>query len=340
MTESLNARSTPYPSVQQSATDPDQGVDLTAIIVNYNTSHLLDESIGALRLSSAGMRLQVVLVDNASRDDSIAVIKERFGDCELIENHVNVGFGRANNQALPLVRGRYVLLLNTDAFVAPDTLRSTVAFMDANARCGVLGVRLAGRDGVLQPSCRYAPTPWNVFLGRTGLNRFFPGVQMIDEMSWDHASVRECDWVPGCYYLIRREVLDTVGLFDPRYFLYFEEIDHCRAVKAAGWSVVFFPHTTVVHIGGESAKSDSALTALGQQISELQIESEMLYFRKHGGRTGVWLSFALSALSDLLLSLKSALRHRTLRGAAGHFRHLAAMWSLLRRTAWATRPTR
>ena len=340
MTELSSVRSTADPSRQQSPTDSGQGVDVTAIIVNYNTAHLLDEAINALRLSCAGMRLQIVLVDNASRDGSVAVIKERFGDCELIENAVNVGFGRANNQALPLVKGRYVLLLNTDAFVATDTLRSTVAYMEANAGCGVLGVRLVGRDGVLQPSCRYAPTPWNVFLGRTGLNRFFPRVQLIDEMSWDHASVRECDWVPGCYYLVRREVLDAVGLFDPRYFLYFEEVDHCKAVKAAGWSVVFFPHTTVVHIGGESAKSDSALTALGQQISELQIESEMLYFRKHGGRTAVWLSFALSAVSDALLALKSALRHRTLLGAAAHFRHLAAMWSLLRRTGWATRPTR
>ncbi|POZ99712.1 glycosyltransferase family 2 protein, partial [Pseudomonas sp. MWU12-2312b] len=112
--------------------------------------------------------------------------------------------------------------------------------------------------GDLQPSCRYFPTPLNVFMARTGLERFFPGVKKVDDMTWDHNSVRECDWVPGCYYLIRREVIDQVGLFDPRYFLYYEEVDHCKRVKQAGWKVVYYPHTTVVHIGGESAKSVDA----------------------------------------------------------------------------------
>ena len=106
-------------------------------------------------------------------------------------------------------------------------------------------------------------------------------------MDWDHASVRECDWVPGCYYLIRREVIDQVGLFDPRYFLYYEEVDHCKRVKQAGWKVVYYPHTTVVHIGGESAKSVDQLNVDGRQIPTLQIESELLYFRKHHGLPGL-----------------------------------------------------
>ena len=150
-------------------------MDVTAIIVNYNTAHLLADAIGALRASAQGLQLQTVLVDNASRDGSVELIRSQFADCEFIANPVNVGFGRANNEALPLVRGRYVLLLNTDAFVAPDTLTRTVAYMDEHPQCGVLGVRLVGRDGVLQPSCRYFPTPWNVFIGRIGIDRFFPG---------------------------------------------------------------------------------------------------------------------------------------------------------------------
>ena len=315
-------------------------MDVTAIIVNYNTAHLLADAIGALRVAAQGMQLQTVLVDNASRDGSAELIRAQFPGCEFIANPVNVGFGRANNQALPLVRGRYVLLLNTDAFVAPETLAETVAYLDAHPKCGVLGVRLVGRDGALQPSCRYFPTPWNVFIGRIGIDRFFPGTRLVDDMEWGHAEVRECDWVPGCYYLVRKEVIDAVGLFDPRYFLYFEEVDHCRAVKAAGWNVVFYPHTTVVHIGGESAKSDSVLTAAGQQISELQIESEMLYFRKQYGLSGLCLSLGLMSVADAVLVLKWLLRRRTFRGAASYWTDLAVRWSLLRRTAWATRPTR
>src|SRR5581483_8078193 len=126
----------------------------------------------------------------------------------------------ANNLALPRVRGRYLLLLNTDAFVSTETLSKTVEFMDAHPECGVLGVKLVGQDGSLQPSCRYFPTPWNVFLNSTGLKFFFPGARLVDDPLWDPAVLSECDWVPGCYYLIRHDVTERIGLFDPRYFLY------------------------------------------------------------------------------------------------------------------------
>ncbi len=161
-------------------------------------------------------------------------------------------------------RGRYVLLLNTDAFVATDTLRRTVAYMDANPACGVLGTRLVGRDDELQPGCRYFPNPWNVFLHRAGVARFFPKVRMVDEPMDDLSTPRECDWVPGCYMLVRKDVIDRCGLFDPRYFLYVEEVDFCRRAKSAGWKVVYFPETSVVHVGGESAKSEAKLSSSGQ----------------------------------------------------------------------------
>jgi N-acetylglucosaminyl-diphospho-decaprenol L-rhamnosyltransferase len=315
-------------------------VDVTVIVVNYNTASLLEPSIRPLQASAGGLGLQVSIVDNASRDDSAALIAERFPGCDFVANSVNVGFGRANNQMLASARGRYVLLLNTDAFVGPDTLRSTVEFMDRHPDYGVLGVRLVGRDGSLQPSCRYFPTPWNSFLLRTGLERFFPGTRPIDDMHWDHASTRECDWVPGCYYLVRRATIDQVGLFDPRFFLYFEEVDHCRTVKAAGWKVVYFAHTTVVHIGGESAKSDSTLTSSGRQISDLQVESEFLYFRKHHGRMGLATHIGLTLLGDLIVGAKDLLRARAGGGLHGQWRAWRTRLTLLRRTAWGVSPTR
>jgi N-acetylglucosaminyl-diphospho-decaprenol L-rhamnosyltransferase len=315
-------------------------IDVTAILVNYNTRDLLEPCVTALRAGSAGLRLQVVIVDNGSRDGSADLLRSTFTDCEVIVNSANVGFGRANNQALALARGRYVLLLNTDAFVARDGVTSTVRYADEHPACALIGVRLVGRDGVLQPSCRYFPTPWNEFVARAGLSRLFPRTRLVDDMTWDHASPRECDWVPGCYYLVRRSVIDQVGLFDPRFFLYYEEVDHCRAVKAAGWQVVYYPHTTVVHIGGESAKSDAELTSSGRQISALQIESSLLYYRKHHGRLGLWLNVGLTALGDALLTLKCLWRQRTLRCARPYWTHSATTWSLLRKTGWALRPTR
>jgi hypothetical protein len=259
---------------------------------------------------------------------------------EFIANDSNVGFGRANNQALPLLKGRFVLLLNTDAFVAPDSLKATLACMAAHPRCGILGVRLIGRDRSLQPSCRYFPTPWNVFLSATGFGRFFSSTRMVDDLAWDHSSVRECDWVPGCYYLMRRELVDQVGLFDPRFFLYYEEVDHCRRAKAAGWQVLYCPDTSVVHIGGESARTVSEITDSGRQISAMQIESELLYFRKHYGVMGLVAALVLSALADLVLSLKWLLKRRTPAGLRAYWQHLATTGGIAVRTGWGLRPTR
>lgn len=313
---------------------------LDVFIVNYNTAALLQPMFAACEQAAVGLGIRYWVVDNASRDDSVAVLREQYPHVGLEVNTHNAGFGRANNQLLKHVQGDYVLLLNTDAFVSPDTLTQTLAYMQANPKCGVLGVKLLGRDGVLQPSCRYFPTPWNIFLARTGLSRFMPKTQMVDDMNWDHASVRECDWVPGCYYLVRREVIEQVGLFDPLFFLYCEEVDHCKRVKAAGWQVVYYPHTTVVHIGGESAKSDSAISESGRQISALQIESEMLYFRKHHGLLGLWQHLLLTALGDGYLMLKDLLKGRGLKAASQHGRHLKLTVQLCSQTRWATQPTR
>jgi hypothetical protein len=314
--------------------------DVSVVVVNYNTAHLLGRMFGALDAGRGDLKLQVIVVDNVSRDNSVEVLRTQHPDAELIANPVNVGFGRANNQAVPLVRGRYVLLLNTDAFVSADTLPKTVSFMDTHPRCGVLGVKLVGEDGSLQPSCRYFPTPWNVFLVSTGLERFFPGTRLVDDMTWDHASLRECDWVPGCYYLVRREVIDRVGLFDPRYFLYCEEVDHCRAVRSAGWSVIYYPFTQVVHIGGESAVSAGPVNRVSRQISALQIESELLYFRKHHGVRGVLASVLLATLADVKSACGGLLRHRDTARAAAAMRH---SWTTLHRlvaTRLASRATR
>ena len=316
-------------------------MDISVIIVSYNTAGLLEKCVANLRLAiQDSLRVEIIFVDNASKDNSVEVIKTKFPECRLLVNEQNVGFGRANNQALLLATGRYILLLNTDAFVASDTLSKTAAYMDANPRCGILGVRLEGRDGVLQPCCRYFPTPWNTFLRRTGLSRRFAGTRMVDDLAWPHDSVRACDWVVGCYYLLRRELVEEVGLFDPRFFLYFEEVDHCFAARKHGWDVVFFPHTTVIHLGGESAKSVGAVTKSGQQLERLQVESELLYFRKNFGLLSVLGGVLLSVLGDLLNMGKRAFKSGMPLDVSGTLRHILLVTSTFMRTRFATKATR
>src|ERR1700692_376549 len=309
--------------------------EVSVVVINYNTGYLLDRMFAALEAAKASFRIEFIVVDNASTDNSIEILENRYPSVTLIRNPMNVGFGRANNQAIPHVRGRYILLLNTDAFVASDTLEKTVAFMSDHPLCGVLGVKLVGGDGALQPSCRYFPTPWNVFLERSGLSRLFPNHRLVDDMTWDHGSVRQCDWVPGCYYLARSEVIRQVGLFDPRYFLYYEEVDHCRAVRAAGWQVIYYPFTEVVHIGGESAKTDGAITRVGRQLSVLQIESERLYFRKYFGVSGVLANVAWSMLADVLSIIKRTLKTFRIREASSALKHMSAMLKVLVATRFA-----
>lgn len=314
--------------------------DLSIVVVNYNTCHLLERLFSSIKDATLGLSIQTIVVDNASIDGSIAILRSLAPSIETIFNDRNIGFGRANNQAVELARGRHVLLLNTDAFVSPDTLTKTLAWMDNHPDCGVLGVRLTDETGFLQASCRFSPTIFNVFLSRTGLSRWFPWVDLIDDMNWDHSSVRECDWVPGCFYLIRGETLRTVGLFDSRFFMYYEEVDHCKRVLQAGWKVFFYPYTRVIHIGGESAKSVAKISRSGRQISEIQIESELLYFKKHNGWVGLLGHLQLVTLGDLYLMLRDTLKGRGGKAIGVHFKHLTLTFRKLFATGMANRPTR
>jgi N-acetylglucosaminyl-diphospho-decaprenol L-rhamnosyltransferase len=314
--------------------------DLTVIVVNYNTAHLLDRMISALESARGKLVVQLIIIDNASRDSSVSLIRCRHPEVDLIINDVNVGFGRANNQALPLIRGKFILLLNTDAFVSEETLSKTVHYMESNPRCGILGVRLVGEDGTLQPSCRYFPTPWNDFVASSGLQKIFSSTRLVDDMAWDHKSIRECDWVPGCYYLMRQALVDQIGLFDPRYFLYFEEVDHCRSARDAGWSVIFYPLTSVVHIGGESAKTEGVITRSGRQISELEIESKMLFFRKHHGRLGVITAIVLLALRVALAAFKDVVHSRRPSRLQGELDELRKTLRIAMSTKIGSKPTR
>lgn len=314
-------------------------MDISTIVVSYNTAKLLPEMMDALLVAQAHLAIETIFIDNASKDESVHVIRSRYPHCRLITNAVNVGFGRANNQAVPFLQGRYALLLNTDAFVAPDTLTKTVAYMDSHADVGIVGVRLVGRDGMAQPAARSFPNPWDTFLRRSGFIRFCTD-HRAQELLPDATAPVVCDWVPGCYYLVRKALIDQIGLLDPRYFLYFEEVDHCLAAKRAGWKVVCLPDTTVVHIGGESAKTEGAITQSGRQLEALQLESELLFYRKNFGIAVMAADLLLNTLADAIITFKRLLKPKRLARPLAGWQHTRLMWSLARRTRLGTRPTR
>jgi N-acetylglucosaminyl-diphospho-decaprenol L-rhamnosyltransferase len=304
---------------------------ISVILVSYNTAQMSIEALNCLFATQGDFNLEVFVVDNASKDNSAQIIKNAYPNITLIENKINVGFGRANNQVLDLVNGDYVLLLNTDAFVQTDTLQKTVEYMLQQPTCGILGVKLLSRDGELQPSCRYFPTPLNIFANRVGLSRLLPNIKLVDDVNWDSSLTQQCDWVPGCYYLMRKQVIEQQGLFDPIYFLYYEEVDHCFAVKKAGWQVTYFAETSVVHIGGESAKSIGKITTSGRQLNKLQVESELIYFRKNHGLVTCVLHLFLILLADIAQAIKNVLKLKYIGPTA------FANTKLMLTTAWNTR---
>ncbi len=315
--------------------------DVTIIVVNYNTAHLLDRLFASIEAARGNLALQIIVIDNASVDGSRDLLRRRNDGIELIENSTNVGFGRANNQAVPRAHGRYLLLLNPDAFMTPDTLRKTIDFMDSNRRCGVLGVKLVGNEGAAQPSGRSFPTPWNVFATSSKAvtwiqKTLFQNAPFVGNS--DETSIRQCDWVQGCYYLVRREVVEQLGLFDPRFFFYYEEIDHCRKVKQAGWDVVVYPHAQVIHLGGESATAKEPIKA-NRQSSNMQVESELLYFRKHYGVSGALAGVLLGTIGGMISTLKGLVFWDTPR-VAGAVQRIGTQFRLLFATRLGARPTR
>jgi len=331
---------TPQPPAGHAFVARGEPAELAVILVNYNTGHLIERCLDHLRAASDGLRVRVIIVDNASRDGSAELVRVRFPDCLLVANDVNVGFGRANNQALPLCEAPYVLLLNVDAFVFPDAVRKCLRHMDAHPRCGVLGARLTDMAGRGTYAGRRFPTPWSKFKIQVGLQRHSEHPSVADDEALPPDGSWACDWVVGCFYMVRREVLEQHGLFDPRYFLYFEEVDHCLMVKQRGWSVECMADARVAHIGGASAESEGALTSSGRQLSALQIESELLFHRKHRGFGGLLATVALALAADFIQGLKWVLKGRGFAGLRTFWQSSATTCRLALQTRLGTRATR
>ncbi len=276
---------------------------LSILIVNWNTRELL---AGCLQ-SVAGETLQVaspepatcnlppatseiIVVDNASTDGSAAMVRERFPSVQLIENRENVGFARANNQAICHSRGRYVLLLNSDTVVHEGALAALAAFMDAHPQAGACGPRLLNGDGTLQPSVHPMLTPGREFWRLIFLDRLWPRATYRQER-WDTTTPRPVEVIKGACLLLRRAALDQVGLLDDRYFMYTEEVDLCYRLARAGWGLWLVPEAVVTHFGEGSSKQ-------AREEMYLQLyRSKVQFYRKFGGRPRVALYKALVALA-------------------------------------------
>jgi GT2 family glycosyltransferase len=316
---------------------------ISVIVVSFNTRELLRECLQSIlaeaNLLPAGATLEVLVVDNASSDGSAQMVEDEFGDLlcpvHLLRSKINLGIASANNLAMQAARGRYLVLLNSDANFHRGALRLALQNMDANTTVAMGGARLVSPGGEGQPSARSFPGLWHTFLVRSGLAARFPKTRIFGApgRTWANPeSQADIDCVPGAFSILRREALAQTGLFDPQFFLYFEEIDLCRRIKTAGLRVVYWPDVVVTHIGGASSSQLSMMQFSDHQAQpELwRMQSTLLYFRKHHG-IRVWL---IRAMEDAMHRLYW-LRNRNSSDPARRLRAEEARLSLpLMRQAW------
>lgn len=255
------------------------GRDLSIIVVSYNTCELLASCLESVHSTVAGVDYEVIVVDNASTDGSPDLAESEFGAVRLIRNAENVGFARANNQAIRESRGRYVLLLNSDAVLLRGAVATMVVFMDHHPEVGAVGAQLVNPDGTFQWSHADFPTLWGELLLMTGLNKLVCSPCYPSYPPSNSIEPRDVDWVSGACMMVRRSAIDKVGVLDESYFMYSEETDWCYRLKEAGWRVFYLPEARVVHWSGKS--SDTVPEAKRSRL----YQSKLLFMRKHRGPT-------------------------------------------------------
>ena len=242
---------------------------ISIVIVSYNVSKLLDECLQSVDKALQGIDGEVWVVDNKSADDTLQMLADKHPDVHVIVNKENVGFARANNQAIRQSDAEYVLLLNPDTVVYENTLHGVLDFMDKHPEAGGAGVRMRYREGTLAPESRRSiPTPWVAMLKMLGFTRRY----YLSHLSWDEPG--QIEVISGAFCLLRHKALDEVGLLDEDYFMYGEDIDLSYRLLKGGWQNWFLPYD-IIHYKGESTQKSSF------RYVHTFYQAMLIFFRKH-----------------------------------------------------------
>ncbi len=252
---------------------------LSIIVVNYNVRPFLESAIVSIQKAMKGIKGEIFVVDNASDDGSVAMVKSKFPKVVLISCKKNLGFAAANNLALRKSRGTYILLINPDTIVQENTLRTMMDFFEQNHDVGLAGCKILNPDGTLQLACRRSfPTPWVAFTKIVGLSALFPNTKIFGRYNLTYlnpSETYEVDAVSGSFMFLRRAVSEKVGGLDEQFFMYGEDLDWCYRIQQAGWKIFYVHSTQIIHYKGESVKRSD--------VDELKLfyNAMHLFVRKH-----------------------------------------------------------
>lgn len=255
-------------------------LDLSICSVTYRAKDLLRTCLQSVYENTRTIRFEIIVVDNNSHDGTVEMVREIFPNVQLIVNDYNAGFTRPNNQALKVSRGRYALLLNNDTFVLPHALERVVQFMDAHPEAGICTPKVLNRDGTLQKQCRRSfATPWDLICYFFGLSALFPKSPLFARYLVtykDENSPHVVDAVSGSCMLIRRQVMDDIGLLDERFFAYQEDTDYCFRAKKAGWQTFYYPEAQIIHYASQGGSRADPYRSIFEWH-----KSYWLYYRKN-----------------------------------------------------------
>ncbi len=229
-------------------------MDISIIIVNWNSKELLQNCLKSVYQTVRDIVFEVVVVDNASHDGSVAMLREEFPRVTVIENTINRGFGAANNQAFGIIKGRYALLLNTDTTLAENAVHELFSFMEACTDAAMACGQLLNEDGSKQNSMANFPTLFTLFVNITLLEYLFP--ERYPSKRYVHKEPVEVESGIGACLLVRKRAMDEVGIFDERYFFFLEETDWALRMRSAGWKVYHVPSAFIYHLQGQSIGRD------------------------------------------------------------------------------------
>lgn len=308
--------------------------DLSAILVNWNAGSKLLSTLNALYQALATLpESEVILVDNASTDNSARIVAQEFPQLKVICNSTNLGFGAANNVGFAQTQGRYVLLVNPDLRMNAAALEAMLNFMETHPQAGMCGPKVLESDGVtISPWCaRRDPQPWDVFCEYAFLTRLFPKQRLFARYvmgEWDHASDREVESLTGACLLVCSEVIEQTGGFDEQFFMYGEDLDWCRRIRQVGWQVWYVASAKVQHEGAHSTRQ------ISDHGSRWSLESNLRYFRKWGGGQLFKARLALSsgnlirAIAWFVMSFARPRRFRyALHRSACYFHYTLLAWT-------------
>ena len=306
--------------------DNSQKYDLSVVIVNYNVVFFLEQCLNSVFAASKNLNVQIFVVDNNSVDGSINMLKENFSSVVLIENKENVGFSKANNQAIKRANSPYVLLLNPDTVIEEDTFDKCIDFMNSKTDCGGLGLRmLDGKGNFLPESKRGFPSPSVAFYKIFGLSYLFPKSQKFGRYHLGFLSefeVNEVDVLSGAFMLLRSVTLEKVGLLDEQFFMYGEDIDLSYRIKLGGYKNYYFPETKIIHYKGESTKKSSVNYVF------VFYNAMILFAKKHfSNKNANLFSFAINLAIYMRASL--SLINRFVKKIATPFLNAALTYSAL-----------